>query len=96
MNEEKLKNGKLIENLLGSRARVKILKLLAFKTELNISAIIKKTNLNHKNVDKHLKYLKKVDLVQQKNFGRIRIYRFKEENIKARSFKNFLKIWEEK
>jgi len=85
----------LIENVLGSRARVKILKLLALKNELNISSIIKNTNLNHKNVDEHLNYLKKIDLVQQKRFGRIRIYRFKEENIKARSFKNFLKIWEE-
>ncbi len=84
----------LIEDLLGSRARVKILKTLAINEELTISLIIKKTKLNYVNVSKHLDYLKVFNLVQEKNFGRIRIFRFKIENIKARSFKNFLEIWE--
>lgn len=92
MKEEKLF---LIEDLLGSRARVKILKILAIKKELNISSIIKEANLNHKNATKHLQYLKKVNLIQQKNFGRIKIFRFKNENLKAKSFKNFLEIWED-
>ncbi len=86
---------RLIEDLFGSRARVKILKELALKEELTISLIIKKTKLNHACVKKHLRYLLDVGLVQEKKFGRIRIYRFKLENIKARSFLNFLRIWEE-
>jgi predicted transcriptional regulator len=84
----------LIEDLLGSRARVKILKILANEDELNISSIIKRAHLNHKNVLRHLKFLKNVNLIQEKNFGRIKIFRFKKENIKAKSFKNFLEIWE--
>jgi len=84
----------LVEDLLGSRARVKILKILANENELNISSIIKKSHLNHKNVIKHLKYLKQVNLIQQKNFGRIKIFRYKKENLKAKSFKNFIEIWE--
>ncbi|TXT64787.1 MAG: hypothetical protein BAJALOKI1v1_520013 [Promethearchaeota archaeon] len=83
-----------VEDLLGSRARVKILKVLAYEGELNISSIIKKANLNHKNALKHLQFLKKVNLVQQKNFGRIKIFRYKKENVKAKSFKHFLEIWE--
>ncbi len=84
----------LIEDLLGSRARVKILKVLAINEELTISLIIKQTKLNYNSVSKHLDYLKIVDLVQEKKFGRIKIFRFKSENLKARSFKNFIKIWE--
>ncbi|MBD3213178.1 MAG: ArsR family transcriptional regulator [Candidatus Lokiarchaeota archaeon] len=95
-NLERIKNNRLIENLFGSRARVKILKHLALNNELNITSIIKKTKLNHNSVQRHLEYLKDVDLVQQKNFGRIRIYRFKEENMKARSIKNLINIWEER
>lgn len=91
MSEEK---PYLIEDLLGSRPRVKILKVLAINKELNISSIIKKANLNHKNAIKHLNYLKEVNMIQQKNFGRIKIFRFKQENLKAKSFKNFLEIWE--
>ncbi len=89
-----IKKKVLIEDLLGSRARVKILKTLAINEELTISLIIKKTKLNYINVSKHLKYLKIFDLVQEKNFGRIKIFRFKIENIIARSFKKFMEILE--
>lgn len=92
INEESKKH--LIEELLGSKARLKILKTLALNEELNISLIISKTKLNHANVLKHLNFLKSFNLIQEKKFGRIRIYRYKTENIKARSLKNFIEIWE--
>ena len=92
INEKSKKH--LIEELLGSKARLKILKTLALNEELNISLIISKTKLNHANVLKHLNFLKSFNLIQEKKFGRIRIYRYKNENIKARSLKNFIEIWE--
>ena len=92
MNEQKEKN--CIEDLLGSRARIKILKMLALNNELNISLIITKTNLNHTIVKKHLNFLKNINLVQEKKFGRIKIYRYKIENVKARYLKRFIEIWE--
>lgn len=92
INEKSKKH--LIEELLGSKARLKILKTLALNEELNISLIISKTKLNHANVLKHLNFLKSFNLIQEKKFGRIRIYRYKTENIKARSLKNFIEIWE--
>ena len=57
-----------IENLLGSKARVKILKLLAKNKELSISQIIRGTNLNHTSVKYHLAYLKSYNLIQEKIF----------------------------
>jgi len=87
-------NKHLIEDILGSKARVKILKVLALNEELTISLIIKKTNLNYSNVKTHLNRLKNLDLIQEKKFGRIKIYRFRIENIKARSLKTFIDIWE--
>ncbi|MHA1461343.1 MAG: ArsR/SmtB family transcription factor [Promethearchaeota archaeon] len=83
-----------IENLLGSRARVKILKLLAKNKELSISQIIRGTKLNHSSVKYHLTYLKSNNLVQEKIFGRIKIYRYKFENIRAKSLSKFIEIWE--
>jgi predicted transcriptional regulator len=83
-----------VEKVLGSRARIKILKLLAFRNELSITQIIKKTNLNHSCVNKHLKFLESLNIIHEKRFGRIKIFRFKIENIKARSLKNFIEIWE--
>ncbi|MFX1418495.1 MAG: winged helix-turn-helix domain-containing protein [Promethearchaeota archaeon] len=92
VNDIEKKN--LIEDLLGSRARVKILKTLARFEELTISLIIKKTRLNYSCVLKHLNFLNKNNLIQEKKFGRIKIFRYKSENMKARSLKNFIEIWE--
>ncbi len=83
-----------IENLLGSRARIKILKVLALNQELSISQIIKMTKLNHSSVKYHLTYLKSNNLVQEKIFGRIKIYRYKFEIIRAKSLSKFIEIWE--
>jgi DNA-binding transcriptional ArsR family regulator len=83
-----------IENLFGSIARVKILKVLAKNKELSISQIIRSTKLNHTSVKHHLTYLKSYNLVQEKVFGRIKIYRYKFENIRAKSLGKFIEIWE--
>ena len=94
MINNKLEKKDLIEDLLGSRARVKILKALARDDELTISLIIRKTRLNYSCVLKNLNFLKLHNLIQEKKFGRIKIFRYKSENMKARSFRNFIEIWE--
>ncbi|MFW9819728.1 MAG: winged helix-turn-helix domain-containing protein [Candidatus Thorarchaeota archaeon] len=94
MINNQLEKKELIEDLLGSRARVKIIKSLAKYDELTISLIIKKTKLNYTCVLKHLNFLKLHNIIQEKKFGRIKIFRYKSENMKARSLRNFIKIWE--
>ena len=94
MMTNEIKKRNKIEDLLGSKARIKILKYLALNGELNISLIISKTRLNHSNVLNHLNILESYNLIQKKKFGRIKIYRYKDENIKARSLKKFIQIWE--
>ena len=84
-----------IEDLLGSRARVKILKALAIHEELTITLLIKKTRLNHNNVRRHLDYLKTIDFVKETTFGRSKMFRYKLENMKARAFKNLIEILED-
>jgi DNA-binding transcriptional ArsR family regulator len=82
------------DDVFSSKGRTKILKLLAINEELNISEIIKKTSLNHTNVVSHLNALKDFDLVQEKQYGRIRIYRYKLENQKARALKKIIELWD--
>ncbi|TFG16149.1 MAG: ArsR family transcriptional regulator [Promethearchaeota archaeon] len=94
MSVEERENWFKFEENFGSKARIKILKILALNIEQSISQIIKDTNLNHTCVRKHLNYLKALNLVQEKTFGRIKIFRYKTENIKAKSLKNFIEIWE--
>ena len=83
------------EEILSSKGRVKILKVMAEKIEMNISKIMKETSLNHSSVTGHLKYLVEIGFIQAKKFGRIKIYRFREENLKAKALQNLIRFWQE-
>lgn len=82
-----------LTNIFSSKARAKILEVLALENELNISEIIKITSLNHSCVENHLEFFKNMNFVEEKRFGRIRIYRFKDENINAHGLKNLINLW---
>lgn len=83
-----------IEDVLSSKGRVIILKTLAEEEEMNISAIARIANLNHSTTTQHLEFLTKAGLVQEKRFGRIKIFRYCVEDIKARSLKRLFEIWQ--
>jgi len=83
-----------VDLLFASRGRVKIIRLLAECGELNISEIAKRAHLNHSTTRRHLQFLEHAKIVQEKTFGRIKIYRFRLENIRARALKRFIELWE--
>jgi DNA-binding transcriptional ArsR family regulator len=82
-----------IEEIFSSKGRVKIIKILVEEGELNISEIGRRASLNHNTTLQHLNFLIETGLIQEKKFGRIRIYRLKEENIKAQALKSFFTLW---
>jgi DNA-binding transcriptional ArsR family regulator len=82
-----------LDVVFSSRGRAKILDLLAKHDEMNISEIIRRTSLNHSSVKHHLKALEDLGFVQEKVFGRIKIYRFRTEDINARALKNLILLW---
>ncbi len=83
-----------VELLFSSRGRIKIIRLLAECGELNISEIARRTQLNHSTARRHLQFLERAKLVQEKTFGRIRIYRYKVENLRALALRRFIELWE--
>lgn len=83
-----------MEEVLGSKLRLKILKILFQVGELNVSEIARRIGANHKTTLEHLKILENEGVLQHKTFGRIRLYRFNEGSRKARAFKNFIEEWE--
>ena len=82
------------EEILGTKGRIKILRILAIVEEINVSKIVKLTGINHTTVKKHLDKLIEYDFIQIKQFGRIKIYRYKNENLKAQMLKNLIFFWE--
>ncbi|MBE0512923.1 winged helix-turn-helix transcriptional regulator [Candidatus Bathyarchaeota archaeon] len=84
-----------IEEVFSSKGRVKILRILAEIGELNISAIARRAGLNYATTNQHLLALENHGLIRHKRFGRIRIFRFDEENPRARMIKKLIEFWEQ-
>jgi len=84
-----------IEDVFSSKGRVKILSILADIGELNISEIARRAGLNYATTNQHLQTLEKHKLVRHKTFGRIRIFRYNEENPRAKMIRQLIELWEE-
>ncbi len=85
-----------VEDIFSSKGRVRILRILSEIGELNISEIARRARLNYTTTNEHLRILEEADLLKHKTFGRIRIYRFNDENLKARAIRDMMEIWEKK
>ncbi|MBD3193734.1 MAG: hypothetical protein GF317_01670 [Candidatus Lokiarchaeota archaeon] len=85
-----------VVELFGTKARLKIIHTLSMEPnyELNISDITRKTQQNHKRVSNEISFLKKIGIIQEKKYGRIRILRLKEERYKVKFLIDFLESWE--
>ncbi len=85
-----------IEDLFSSKGRVKVLKELATEGELLISDLCRRISLNHSTTKSHLEVLIKSGLIEKKilgSSGRIKSYRYRIEDLRARALKNFFELW---
>ena len=73
---------------------MKILKLLARLGTLNVSDIAKRIGLNYSATNEHLRLLEAEDILTQRVYGRIRMYRFKEASPKAKVVQALIETWE--
>jgi len=76
-----------VENLLGSRARIRILKILLDKEELNITAIAREAEVSYRTALHHLEELKKMGIVTEKIFGRVRIFKVNQDDPRVKALK---------
>ncbi|HUS79121.1 MAG TPA: helix-turn-helix domain-containing protein [Patescibacteria group bacterium] len=62
------------EELLGSRGRIRVLRVLSESGELNISEVGRRTGMNYTSVERHLEALTGMGLLREKRYGKIRIF----------------------
>jgi DNA-binding transcriptional ArsR family regulator len=84
-----------MEEVFSSKPRMKILKLVARLGALNVSDIARRINLNYSTTNQHLKLLEAEGILQQRVYGRIRMYKFNEGSPKARAVQNLIEVWEQ-
>ncbi len=65
---------RVVEEILGSRGRIRVLQVLTESGELNISEVSRRTGLNYTSVQRHLMKLKELGLLKEKRYGKIRIF----------------------
>jgi DNA-binding transcriptional ArsR family regulator len=92
---KKGESGMQIEEVFSSKPRMKILKLIARLGSLNISEMARRINLNYTTTNQHLKLLEAEGILQQKVYGRIRMYKFNESSPKAKAVQDLIETWEQ-
>ncbi|HDI07488.1 MAG TPA: ArsR family transcriptional regulator [Candidatus Bathyarchaeota archaeon] len=83
-----------VEEVLSSKGKLRILKVLAEVGRLHISEIAKRAGLNHTTAANHLEFLESHGLVSHKRFGRIRIYQLNEKDPRVAAIKKLFEVWE--
>lgn len=83
-----------IENILSSKGRIRVLKVLLDVGELNISGISRRAGLNYATTNDHLEVLERAGLVIEKRFGRIRIYKCIDSDERIRQLRKLVEVWE--
>jgi len=84
-----------IAELLSSKGRIKILNYLLKVGEANITNIAKATRLHHSAVEKHLKKLISLGIVEEQRIGRLRLFRIVWLNPKVSILRELIESFEE-
>ncbi|MDT7866494.1 MAG: ArsR family transcriptional regulator [Desulfurococcales archaeon] len=83
-----------LERLLSSKGRIRVLRILLREGQVNISRLIRETGLHHRLVVKHLEELKRMGLVEERRYGRLRIYEANLQDPRVSALRELLKTLE--
>jgi DNA-binding transcriptional ArsR family regulator len=82
-----------LEEVFSSKSRMKILKLIYQLGQLNVSDVARRLKLNFASTSEHLKVLELEGILQERRYGRVRMYRFG-ECAKAKAVVGLIEAWE--
>ena len=84
-----------LEEVFSSKSRMKILKLIYTLGSLNVSDIARRLKMNYASTSEHLKVLESEGILQERTYGRVRMYRVNEGSAKAKAVQNLIEAWEQ-
>jgi len=83
-----------IENILGTKSKIKILKLLVNHRVISFSEIKKQIRLNHTTLKKYLRELERAGIIKEHEINRFRIYSMSKKNPRAKLIEQLIKYWD--
>lgn len=82
-----------LEEVLSSTGRIRVLTLLSQVEELHLTEIAKRTEQSYMATQRHLQALEDAGIVEERRYGRIRIFKINRSNSKARILQNLVLEW---
>jgi DNA-binding transcriptional ArsR family regulator len=82
------------EEVFSSKPRMKILRLIYTLGSLNVSDVARRVKMNYAATAEHLKVLEAEGILQERTYGRVRMYRFNEGSAKAKAVAGLIEAWE--
>ncbi len=83
-----------LDKILSSSGRVRILTALSNASELHLTEIARRTDQSYTATERHLKDLAQAEIVEEHDYGRVRIFKLNLENSKTRKLKEFILDWD--
>jgi len=85
---------KLIEDIFGSKSKIKILAALVKLREINIAGLVRACGSGYTAIERSLKDLEKLGIVSEKRFGRIRIVKLVENDMRVQAIIKLFETFE--
>jgi len=83
-----------LEDIFGSKIKVRILKALVEKSLISLTELRKRSKANYKVLKMYLQKLQKAGLLNELTYDRVKLYSLNRRNPKARALEDFFKKWE--
>jgi DNA-binding transcriptional ArsR family regulator len=83
-----------LARVLSSSGRIKILTVLSNVGELHLSEIARKTDQSYSSTDRHLEELSEASIVEEHDYGRVRMFRLNLENPRAKILRQLILEWD--
>ncbi len=85
--------GPPLERVLSSSGRIRILTLLAGIEELHLTEIARRTEQSYSAAERHLDDLSKAGIVEERDYGRLRVFKLNLNNDHAKLLQDLILKW---
>jgi len=82
-----------LDKVLTSSGRIRIISLLSQVEELHLTEIAKRTDQSYTSTERHLNDLAKASVVEERDYGRVRIFQLRLDSPKVRMLKDLVLAW---
>ncbi len=82
-----------LDQILTSSGRIRILSVLSQVEELHLTEIARRTDQSYSSTERHLRDLARVGVVQEHDYGRIRLFKLRLDQPRVKMLKELILAW---